>query len=101
MVLLITFIITEILSIFLIYAWINLYNRIKKELDEPPSFRSIKTQTTDDPEKEEAISLKANDNRQGNDVSIYNNENFSNKRNKKGSRNNRIGTIDSQDLIVK
>lgn len=97
----ITFIITEILSIFLLYAWINLYNRIKKELDEPPSFRSIKTQTTDDPEKEEAISLKSNDNRQGNDVSIYNNENIPNKRNKKGSGNNIIGTTDSQDLIVK
>ena len=97
----ITFIITEILSIFLLYAWINLYNRIKKELDEPPSFRSIKTQTTDDPEKEEAISLKSNDNRQGNDVSIYNKENIPNKRNKKGSGNNIIGTTDSQDLIVK
>jgi len=96
-----TFIITEILSIFLLYAWINLYKRIKKELDEPPSFRSIKTQTTDDPEKEEAISLKSNDNRQGNDVSIYNNENIPNKRNKKVSGNNRIGTTDSQDLIVK
>ena len=96
-----TFCITEILSIFLLYAWKNLYNRIKKELDEPPSFRSIKTQTTDDPEKEETIPLEENDNRQGNTVSIYNNENIPNKKNKKSSGNHRIETIDSQDLIVK
>ena len=94
-VLYINFVFTEIISIFLLYAWINLYNRIKKELDEPPSFRSIKTQTTDDPEKEETIPLETNDNRQGNAVSIYNNENIPSKRNLKSSGNNTIETKDN------
>ena len=96
-----TFAITEIISIYLLYAWITLYTRIKKELDEPPSFRSIKTQTTDEQEKEETIHLGTNDNRQENVVSIYNNENIPNKRNLKSSGNNRIETTDSKDLIAK
>ena len=88
----ITFIITNIISIFLLYAWSNLRERIKSALDEPPSSRNIGTQTTDNPEKEDNIPLE------GNAVSIYNKQNILNEINKKNSEN-KIEVLDSQNLI--
>lgn len=99
LVLYITFILTNIISIFLFYAWLNLRERIKAELDEPPSSRNIGTQTTNEPEKEETIPFVTTDNRQGSDVSIFKNQNSN--RNLKNSGNNKIEAMDSKDLIVK
>jgi len=39
----ITFILTNIISMFLLYGWLYLRERIKAELDEPPSSRNIGT----------------------------------------------------------
>ena len=66
----ITFILTNIISMFLLYAWLYLRERIKAELDEPPSSRNIGTQTTNEPEKEETIPFVTTENRQGSDAFI-------------------------------
>ena len=96
----IIFDISNILSIFIVYAWIQLYQRIKKELDEPPSFKNIEIQT-DSSENEENIPFKQSDNNKGNSVSVFNYQNIPNKIEVNSSENNKIETIESQDVFIK
>ena len=96
----IIFDISNILSIFIVYAWIQFYQRINKELDEPPSFKNIEIQT-DSSENEENIPFKQSDNNKGNSVSVFNYQNIPNKIEVNSSENNKIETIESQDVFIK